>query len=383
MLGHLFDKYQQPPVIGEILAGVLLGGIALFSGYRLFFGPWTIMLPDISFQSNGFTLFAQIGILFLLFLSGLETHLSTLRKMGKNSVFVAAGGIIAPFVFGTLAGVVLGFSLIEGLVIGLILIATSVGVTVRTLIDLQVLDSSVGATILSSAVIDDVIGILLFVFVLGTDPSVLVVVKIIMFFVVFLFIGLRVIDRILNLGERIHLPKAFLSISIALFLLYSFFAETAGISGIIGAFVAGILIGNTLKSRKIIDDIQAIAYGFFVPLFFVWVGAKLWVGAPDTLESILLVIIFSVVIIAVAIVGKVLGCGLGAKLSGLGNRESLQIGVSMIPRMELALIIASQAVEIPQISQEFSHLLLASTVLLAICTTLLTPVLLKIVFKKR
>ena len=383
VLGHVFDKLQQPPVIGEILAGILLGGATLVSGMTFFLGEWSWTVPSFSFQSPEFTIFAQIGILFLLFLSGLETHLSTLRKTGKHSLLVASGGVIVPFFFGFVAGLFLHYPLVESIVIGLILTATSVGVTVRTLLDLHVLDSEVGATVLGGAVIDDIIGILLFTVVLGTDPSVLVVVKIAVFFFVFLFLGLKIIDRVLDVGERIHLPKAFLSISLAIFLLYAFFAEIAGIAGIIGAFVAGILIGNTLKSRKIIDDVQALAYGFFVPLFFVWVGAKLWEGAPQTVESALQVLILAVVIIVVAILGKLIGCGVGAKLAGMGNRASLQIGIAMMPRMELALIIASQAIASKAIGTEFSHDILAATVILTVFTTLLTPFLLKQVFKKR
>ena len=154
----------------------------------------------------------------------------------------------------------------------MILVATSVGVTARTLLDLDVLDSEVGTTVLGAAVIDDIIGIILLAFALGIESlidAVSIGLRIAIFFLVFLYIGLKLIDRILNLGEKIHLPKAFLSIAISILFIYSFFADKAGISGIIGAFVAGVLIGTNVRSSKIEYDVKAIGYGFFIPIFFV------------------------------------------------------------------------------------------------------------------
>jgi len=376
LFGYLFDRFNQPAVIGEILAGVFLGGVTLWITN-------TYEFLHITYLSEDFRLFADMGILFLLFLSGLQTHLSHMKKMEKSSSFVAVGGVILPFVLGSAAGLLYGLGPMESIVIGLILIATSVGVTVRTLLDLHVLDSDVGTTVLGAAVIDDILGILLLALVMGIESPVVVGIKIVIFFFIFLYLGLKVIDKILNLGDAIHLPKALLSISLTLFLIYAYFAGVAGIAGIIGAFVAGILIGNTIKSRKIIDDVEAIGYGFFIPLFFVWVGARLWEGSAITMDTLTAILILSSILIIVAIVGKLLGCGIAARLSGMTNRESLQIGVSMIPRMELALIISSSAIAAGLITNEqIAHQILAATVILTIVTTLLTPLLLKNVFKK-
>jgi len=386
VLGYVFDKLKQPAVIGEIIAGIILGGIGLvaFSGQTISLLDFTFSLPRLDFGSVEFTLLADIGILFLLFISGLSISLPKLEKMEKTSSFVAIGGIILPLTLGIAAGLFLGFSQQDSIVIGLILIATSVGVTVRTLMDLHVLDSDVGMTILGGAVIDDVLGIILLAFVIGMESPLWVGVKVAIFFLIFLYLGLKVIDKLLNLGEKIHLPKAFLSFSLAIFLIYSFLANTFGIAGIIGAFVAGILIGHSFKSRKIIDDVQAIGYGFFIPLFFVWVGANLWVGASQDLSSFATIGLLALVIIIVAIVGKIVGCGIGAKLAGMKNRESLQIGVGMIPRMELALIIVSSAISHGILSSpKIEHQMLAATILLTIATTLITPFLIKAVFKKR
>ena len=275
------------------------------------------------------------------------------------------------------------FSLQDSVIIGLILTATSVGITVRTLLDLHVLDSEVGITILGGAVLDDIIGIVLLAFVLGVDSPVYMIIKIIIFFFIFLYLGLKVIDRILNLGEKIHLPKAFLSISLAIFLLISFFADKLGIAGIVGAFVAGILIGNTIKSRRIIDDVKTIGYGFFIPLFFVWIGARLFEGISVDLSLFFDIGLLIILIIFIGIIGKILGCGIGAKLAGMNTKQALQVGVGMIPRMEVALIIVSTAISQHFLSSnKVEHQLLVITVLLTVVTTLITPFLIKYFFKK-
>jgi len=388
ILGYLFDRLNQPAVVGEILAGIFLGGIviAAFSGQILVFYCYTIPLPKLDFNSNEFVLIAEIGILFLLFISGLEIRMPKLKKMERASFFVAVGGVMFPLAFGIFSGLSFDFSSQESIVIGLILVATSVGVTVRTLMDLHVLDTDVGTTLLGSAVIDDILGIILLAFVLGIESlmdAVWISIRIAVFFLVFLIIGLKIIDKILDLGEKIRLHKAFLSISLSILLIYSFFADRSGISGIIGAFIAGLLIGQTVRSHKIANDVKTVGYGFFIPLFFVWVGASLWENSSSDFLSLAAIGVFSTVIIVVAIAGKIIGCGVGAKLAGMDSRESLQIGVGMIPRMELALIIASAAVSHGMLTGNDAHKVLVTTVLLTIVTSLVAPFLIKATFKRQ
>jgi Kef-type K+ transport system membrane component KefB len=386
-LGYLFFKFKQPAVVGEILAGIVLGwvGIVIFSGKTISFYSFEFSLAELNYSSPEFAIVAEIGILFLLFLSGLEIRMSHMKKMEKASSFVAVGGVIIPLILGFLSGVLLGFSIQESVVIGLILTATSVGVTVRTLMDLHTLDTDAGATIISAAVIDDVIGVILLIFVLGTESimgAVWIGVRIAIFFLVFLYLGLKVIDKVLDLGEKIHLPKAFLSITLAIFLIYAFFADRAGISGIIGAFVAGILIGQNVRSSRIIDDVRTIGYGFFIPLFFVSVGASLWTyyGADFSISYIEIAVL-AIVIITVSIVGKIVGCGIGAKLARMSNRESWQVGVGMIPRMELALIILYASIAHHAFEQNVEYQMLVVTILMTVITTTLAPFLIKATFK--
>lgn len=371
--GYFLNKLKQPAVIGEIIAGLFLGtiGLYVFFGQQYTFFNITLSVPNLSFNTPEFELLAEFGILFLLFISGLETKISKIREMGKTSTIVAFGGVILPFILGFITGIIFNFSIQASIVIGLILIATSVGVTVRSLLDLHMLDTNVGNTILGAAVIDDILGIILLAFIFGIESPLWIGFKIILFFIIFLYIGIRLIDKILDLGEKIHLPKAFLSISLSIFLIYSFFADKAGISAIIGAFVAGLLIGQTIRSIKIINDVKTIGYGFFIPLFFVWVGTII------NINSFLTIGLFSVIIIIIAIIGKIFGCGLAAKFSGLNFKESLQIGIGMIPRMEVALIISTYAITNNILTGHIADQILASTLILTIITTIITPYLIK------
>lgn len=382
LFGYGFDRLKQPPVIGEIFAGLLLGGFGfgIIAGQSITLFSLSLQLPQLSYTSEAFTFLAELGILFLMFLSGLEINFSELNKVKKSSLFVAVGGVIAPLLLAILVSDFFGFSWHIGLVIGLILVATSVGVPVRVLMDIQKLNTEVGLTILGAAVIDDVIAIILFVSVLGVATPMDVTIlgfKILIFFLLFLFIGLKIIDKIFNLGEKIQLPKALLSISLAIFLLYSFFAYQSGIAGITGAFVAGVVIGHAMKSRKVIDDIKTISYGLFIPLFFVWVGANV----DPTVFTTVNIIGFAVVIILISIIGKIIGCGIGAKLSGMTTKRSLQIGIGMVPRLEMALIIVGAAISQGVLIGDIGDQILATTVLLTLVTTMITPFLLRASFK--
>ena len=390
--GYIFYKVKQPAVLGEIIAGIVLGGIGFFllKGQEFLILDHSLTVPSFDFQSPYFGFVAEIGILFLLFISGLEVSVSKLKKMGKASSMVAVGGVFVPFALGVLSCILLdsftsfNFTLEESIVIGLILTATSVGVTVRTLMDIDALDSDVGATILGGAVVDDILAILLLAFVISVGSlmdTLWLGLRIAIFFLIFLYLGLKVIDKILDLGEKINLPKAFLSIALAIILIYAFFADRAGISGIIGAFVAGVLIGQNVRSVKIEKDVKAIAYGFFIPLFFVGVGSSIWKDVDAVSSAIIPIIILTIIISIVAVIGKILGCGLGAKLAGMSNRESLQVGVGMIPRMELALIIVATAYNKSVISGILANQILIVTVLLVIVTTLVAPILIKATFK--
>jgi Kef-type K+ transport system membrane component KefB len=384
LFGFLISKINLPAVIGEILAGFILAilGFFFFKGQVFTLFGLSIVVPHLDCLSAEFDLLAEIGILFLMFISGLSTNIRQLKTMGRPSFFIAIGGIIVPFLFGFSLTIFNGYSLNDSFILGLMLIATSVGITVRSLMDIQMLDNKIGVSILGGAVIDDVLGIVLLSFIIGSDPLLLLSVKIAFFFFIFVYIGLRIIDRVLGFGEKIDLPKAFLSISLAIFLLYSFFADRFGISGIIGAFFAGLIISNSVKSRKIIDDVQTLGYGFFIPLFFIWIGIRLFTGIQYDFISLYSIGFFAILVVIFGILGKIIGCGIGARIAGFSTKESLQVGIGMIPRMELALIIVSTAISRNFLSTIIvEHQFLAITVFLTFITTIITPILIKKIFK--
>ena len=394
IIGYLFFKIKQPVVIGEILAGIILGGIIvlIFSGQNFVVLNYKIPMPMLNYSDtsfNPFNFLAELGILFLLFISGLEINIKKLKKSEKPASMIAIGGVFVPLILGFIACVffIPELNFHESIAIGLILTATSVGVSVRSLMDLGLIHTDISAKILSSAVIDDVLGIILLALALTIEKSIYDVawvgIKIVIFFLIFLILGLKIIDRILDLGEKIHLPKAFLSVSLAILLIYSFFADKAGISGIIGAFVAGVLIGQNVRSAKIIEEVKTIGYGLFIPLFFVWVGTRIWNPCFCwEISKIAFVIKISIVLIFTGIIGKVIGCGLGAKLAKMNNKEALQIGIGMIPRMELALIISTATITRGFVRTDIGTQIITATIILTLVTTLITPILIKASFKK-
>jgi len=373
VLGHIVDRLKQPPVIGEIIAGFFLGsfGIGALSGLNFTIFNWVIVLPEISYESSEFEIFSRLGIIFLMFISGLETSLPKLKSMGKNSTYIAIGGVVVPLLFGLLTGLYFGFSWSESVIIGLILIATSVGITVKTMMELHIIHTTPGVAILGAAVIDDIIGIILLVFLLGQESPIFTSIKIVIFFVFSLYIGLKYIDKILDLGEKIRMPKSLLGISLAVLLIYTFFAVECGITDIIGAFVIGLIIGDTVKSKRIVEDVKVIGYGLFIPLFFVGVGASVHLPVFAVIGPFALAFIF------VGVIGKIIGCGIIARLTGMGRNESLVVGLGMIPRLEMAIIISGIAVKYDIIVGETADKILATTILLCIVTSLITPILIK------
>jgi Kef-type K+ transport system membrane component KefB len=379
ILGYLFDRYKQPAVIGEILAGVLLGSYFLgrLGGWEFSISNFSFQIPFLDLTSSEFTIFASMGIIFLLFLSGLETKFSLIKETEKTAILVAIFGVIIPLIGGIIISFLFGFSIYVGLVIGVILVATSVGITVRVLMDLHLLDSKVGVVILGSAVFDDVIGLILLAIIVGVGSPVLLGFEVAIFFLIFLFIGLKVMKKIVNIGENIHLPKALLSIALAILFIFAFFAEILGIAAIIGAFVAGLVLGDTIQSKKILKDVKAIGYGFFIPLFFVWVGANI------DLSTFLIIGPLALVVIVIGILSKIGGSSLGAILGRMSLRESLQVGVGMVPRMEVALIVVTSAIAHGILVGDIANQLLAVTILLTIVTTVVTPLFIKAVCKKQ
>jgi Kef-type K+ transport system membrane component KefB len=378
ILGYLFEKIKQPVVIGEILAGVLLGSFVLgkLSGADFSIAGYSFCLTVPDFTSSSFETFGFIGIIMLLFIAGLETDVKEIKKTEKVGFSTAIFGAILPFTFGFFVGQFFGFSLHASLAAGTIFVATSIGVTARTFMDIHALNTDVGTTVLSAAVLDDIIGIFILAVVLGTGSPAFLALKIMIFFLITLYVGLRVISKVIGGFEKIRTPKILITASLVICFVFAVFASEMGLAAVTGAFVAGLIIGTTIQSKKIVDDVKTISYTFFIPLFFVWVGASIDLSVIKDVGPLALLFI------PLAIVGKIIGCGAGSKLGGLTSRKALTVGVGMIPRMEVALIVVTTAIAQGIFTGALAHQILAVTVLLVCVTTFLAPILIKATFKK-
>jgi len=323
---------------------------------------------------------AQIGVLFLLFEAGLETNIKKIKEDSRQAVLPAAGGIILPFALGFLLTYFISNNLSQSLMVGVIFTATSVSVSVMTLIDLGKLKSLEGRCIVNAAIIDDIVGILLLTFIIGLTPGsigenshiTLSVVKIIIFFVISFIFGLFILQPFFLNLKKILLDNVVVSLAIAVVLLYSWFAEKAGLAAITGAYFAGLFLGQTHHKHAVQTGITNIGKSFFVDVFFVSIGLQFDLFEIDAHP--LYVIIF----VLLAIVGKMVGCGLGAKLTNFDMTRSFRVGVGMIPRGEVALIIANMALAKGIISTN----IISATILMVIISAIGTPLLLKFGFTK-
>ncbi|WP_138754008.1 cation:proton antiporter [Paenibacillus sinopodophylli] len=361
--GHLSVKLGQPAVLGKLIVGIMLGPALL---------GWI--------QPNDFiTHFAEIGVLLLMFIAGLETDLDQLRQNWKSAVAVALGGIILPFIGGYAASSALGLSDTESLFLALLLCATSVSISVQALKEMNQLNSREGSTILGAAVVDDVVVVILLAVMLsllGTTESVSIPAllgKKVLFFVVVIAASIWVVPHFMKLVARFRVTEALMSGALIACFAYAYFAEKMGVAGIIGAFAAGIAISQTTFKHEVERKVEPIAYTLFVPIFFVSIGLNI------TFEGVGRQLLFIVVLSVVAILTKLAGGGLGARLTGFHNRSSLAIGAGMVSRGEVALIIAASGLQSGMLPQ----LYFTSIVMVIMITTLATPPMLKLIFPQK
>lgn len=361
--GNLSARLGQPAVLGKLLAGIILGPALL---------GW--VQPD-DFIGH----FAEIGVLLLMFIAGLETDLDQLRQNWKASFAVALGGIILPFVGGYAIAAALGLSNSEALFLGLLLCATSVSISVQTLKEMNQLGSKEGTTILGAAVVDDVVVVVLLAVMmslLGASDNISIPVLIgkkVLFFIIIIAVSIWVMPPFMKLFARFKITEAVMSSALIACFAFSFFAEEMGVAGIIGAFAAGIAISQTSFKHEVESKVEPIAYTLFVPVFFVSIGLNI------TFDGVGSQIVFIILLSLAAIITKLIGGGLGARLTGFNNHSSLAIGAGMISRGEVALIIAATGLESGLLLPQY----FTSVVMVVIVTTLITPPLLKLIFSSK
>jgi Kef-type K+ transport system membrane component KefB len=357
--GWVCQRIRLPSVLGQLLVGVVLGPSLL---------GWVHPEPIMD-------AFANIGVIILMFIAGLETDMKQMRQVGAAAFTSASMGVICPFIAGFAFALALGYSLPVSLFLGTLLTATSVSISAQTLKDLGKLTSKEGTTILGAAVIDDVLGLivlsLILAFTLGQNP-VWAIVKMIVYFPVAYLLGhygfpalSRWLPRLLALEVRIGLV-------LALVLLYAWSAESLGnVAAITGAYIAGILVNRTDMREWVHDGVSKIGFALFIPLFFVYVGVE--ANFQSVWHTPLLPLLGFV---GIAIATKIVGCGSGALVCRFKPLEALTVGVGMISRGEVALITGTIGLQAGLITPS----LFSTVILISLATTLITPLLLKLVY---
>lgn len=359
--GDLSVRLGQPAVLGKLIVGIILGPAVL---------GWI--------QDGEFIHFiSEIGVLLLMFIAGLETDLDQLRKNWKSAFAVAVGGIILPFLGGFAMGEMFGFEYHNALFMGVILSATSVSISVQVLKDMNKLNTREGSTILGAAVVDDILVVILLAVLMsffgtGDDVSIgLLIGKKALFFAVAIVVGWFVVPKVMKWMAPLKVTEAVISAALMICFAFAYFAEIMGMAGIIGAFAAGIAISQTSFKHKVESKIEPIAYSIFVPVFFVSIGLSV------SFEGVGNQIGFVILLTVVAILTKLFGGGLGARLTGFDNKSSAIIGSGMISRGEVALIIAATGLQSGLLQQQY----FTSVIIVVIVTTLVTPPLLKYMFR--
>jgi len=369
--GWLSLRLGQPAVLGELLAGVLLGPSLLDILHARPFAAEAM--------GTGIFLMANLGVILLMFIAGLETDLDQMRRVGRVVVTAGAAGVVVPLLLGLAVALPFGFGLQRGLFMGIVLTATSVSITVQTLIELRQLDSKEGTTLLGAAVADDVIALLVlsaFVAVSLADGGGLmnvgiVLVRMAAFFVAAGLLG-RLFRRVLDRAKRAPVSEGLLSATLLVVLVYAWGAEAlGGVAAITGAYLAGVLVAQAGYRHEVEQHLRAMTYALLVPIFFISIGLQTNVRALAVSD-----IPFAILIILAAVGGKVLGCGTGARLAGFTRQEALRIGIGMISRGEVGLIIAALGLQTGLLADRG----FAIMVIVVLATTVMTPPLLRAVF---
>lgn len=370
ILGLITRRFEMPQVVGALLAGVILGPSGL----------------NVLHETDFISQMAELGVILLMFSAGMETDVNELRKTGKASFIIASFGVLVPLIGGFLiAGIYSGnltdaskLDLLQNIFIGVILSATSVSITVETLKEMGKIKSKSGTAIIGAAIIDDIIGIIILTIVISfKDASVnvmSVLLRIVLFFI-FSAITAVIFHKFFKYicgkyGKKRRLPIY----SFILCLVLAFVAEEYfGIADITGAYLAGVIISTISQNDYVAKKVEITSYMIFSPIFFASIGISMTI---DNLSWGVLG--FSFALLLVAILTKVIGCGIGAKLMNFNKYESIKIGVGMVSRGEVALTVAAKGAAFGLINDE----MFVPVILVVLTTAIITPILLKIVYKK-
>lgn len=367
IFGIIARKCKAPQVVGEIIAGLLIGPSIL----------------GIVQQTDFLTQMAEIGVVLLMFSAGLETNLKDLMKTGPIAFLIACAGVFVPLVCGTLLYMAFygaapwgSENFYKAVFVGVIMTATSVSITVQSLKELGRLKGKVGTTILSAAIIDDVIGIIVLTFVIGfknpdSNPTG-VVISTLLFFLAAVIVGMILYYIFKKLDARYPHTRRIPILSLALCFAFAYIAEKwFGIADITGAYVAGIVLCSIHDSEYIDEKIDINSYMLFGPIFFASIGLKTSIDNIDTG-----MIFFTIGFVLVALITKIIGCGLVSRICGFKFKDSLKIGVGMMTRGEVALIVSQKGLSVGLLTPVY----FTTVILLIIVSSIATPILLKILY---
>ena len=361
LAAELFERLKQPAVAGEILAGVLIGPSVL-----------SLVAPGELTDA-----LAEIGVLFLLFLVGLETKPVDIFRVGARAMLVAVLGVIVPFIAGFLLMQVWGRPNIEAIFVGAAMVATSVGITARVLRQMGLLNAESSRIILGAAVIDDVLGLLILAVVSSlakgnvnyTQVGVTAALAI-GFTLIVALLGARAINRIRPKIEKLKVGQAYLIFGLSLCLALAMAANYIGVAAIIGAFLAGMALSESAEGTDMPHQAEAVTE-FLLPFFLANIGMKLKLDVFLTTEVILL----AVLVTLLAVLSKFIGCGLGAL--SLGRKKAMQIGMGMVPRGEVGIVVAQIGLGLQAVSDAAYGVVL----FMAVATTLIAPPFIMRLFK--
>jgi Kef-type K+ transport system membrane component KefB len=359
--GEFFERMGFPSVLGEISAGLLLVSVFLI-------GPEDEILKFL----------AGLGAIFFLFTAGYkETNLRELRATFRQSILPTTFEVSVPFIFGFVLGNMFNFSLLESLFIGVALTPTSIGMTVRTLIDLDYLSNKVGSIRLNTSVLDDILCLFLLAVVMqialyhGLVLSQLLIMggKLAAFIFIMAILGLRILPKLFEHIQKMHVEEAIFTGVIAVALFSAFLAEKFGLNAVIGAFIGGTIVSTIpiAKIKDVQDKVSGLSYGIFVPIFFAFIGLSIDPSAISTAG------LFAALLIILALAGKVIGGFIGLKLVGFDSYDSLIYGVGGMPRVGVELVVISIAQSMGIIGSE----VFSAMVLMVVVSVIITPFALK------
>ena len=358
-------RFHLPQVIGALLAGVLMGPAVI--GF---------------IEPNGvISVIAEFGVIFLLFSAGLETDFRQLRKTLKSSLVISALGVVLALVGGLAAALLFGFPPFESFFIGIIIASMSTSITVEALSEMGKLKSTTGTALLGASLFDDIFVIIILAVTMGMNGSefnigsiMIIIVKIIAFLAFAVFSGFC-INKLFNwLYGKFGNRGRFTIFAIAYCFLMAYLAELFGLADITGAYIAGIAFSSTRNAQTLETKTHELSYMIFTPVFLANIG--LHTSFSGMTSNMLL---FTALLVGVAIVSKLVGCGFGAKICRFSNRESVQIGVGMVARGEVSFIVAAKGIAAGYVST----MMYPSVIIVVLVTVLITPLLLKAAFAEK